>query len=112
MYILCSNGSGPVGVKKVKKQDDVKETTEASDEEDEKQEEECVESEKVTENGNDDKEGSAEEDDSDEDGPELPTGLTGKHDITWNTVKHSLLWVIYGEPGLVCLVIHSFQWEK
>lgn len=74
MYVLCCNGSGPVGVKKVKTQDDVKETTEASDGEEEP--------EKVTENGNDDKEGSAEEDDSDEDGPELPNGLTGKHDIT------------------------------
>ncbi len=88
MYILRCNGSGPVGVKKVKTQDDVKETSEASDGE----EEECAEPERVLENGNDDKEGSAEEDDSDEDGPELPTGLTGKHDITWNTVKHSLLW--------------------
>lgn len=74
---LDGAGDAASSVKKVKKQDDVKETTEASDEEDEKQEEECVEPEKVTENGNDDKEGSAEEDDSDEDGPELPTGLTG-----------------------------------
>ncbi|XP_042587621.1 ATP-dependent RNA helicase DDX18 isoform X1 [Cyprinus carpio] len=68
---------GPVGVKKVKQQDVVKETTEASDGEDEKQEEERAEPEKVAENGNNDKEGSAEEDDSDEDGPELPSGLTG-----------------------------------
>ncbi|XP_073701490.1 ATP-dependent RNA helicase DDX18 [Garra rufa] len=65
-------------VKKIKKQ--VEETTEASEEEEEEQQgdEECAEAEKVPENGNDDNEGSAEEDDdSDEDGPQLPSGLTG-----------------------------------
>lgn len=73
------HGAGDAGssVKKVKQQDVVKETTEASDGEDEKQEEERAEPKKVAENGNNDKEGSAEEDDSDEDGPELPSGLTG-----------------------------------
>lgn len=68
-----------LGVKKVKKQDEVKETTEAlvgeEQQSDETQEEECAE------NGNE-KEGSAEEDDSDEDGPQLPSGLTGRHGTT------------------------------
>uniref|UniRef100_A0A8C1G343 ATP-dependent RNA helicase n=1 Tax=Cyprinus carpio TaxID=7962 RepID=A0A8C1G343_CYPCA len=74
---LHGAGDAASSVKKVKQQDVVKETTEASDGEDEKQEEERAEPEKVAENGNNDKEGSAEEDDSDEDGPELPSGLTG-----------------------------------
>lgn len=74
---LHGAGDAASSVKKVKQQDVVKETAEASDGEDEKQEEECTEPEKVPENGNNDKEGSAEEDDSDEDGPELPSGLTG-----------------------------------
>lgn len=87
-----------IGVKKAKKQDEVKETTEASAGEeqqksDEKQEEECAESVKFSENGNE-KEGSAEEDDSDEDGPQLPSGLTGKHG-TAGCVKYSLQSVIY-----------------
>jgi len=72
-------------VKKVKRQDEVKETTEASageeeQESDEKQEE-CAESVKLSENGNE-KEGSAGEDDSDEDGPQLPSGLTGNQCTT------------------------------
>ncbi|XP_016410198.1 ATP-dependent RNA helicase DDX18-like isoform X1 [Sinocyclocheilus rhinocerous] len=74
---LDGAGDAASSVKKVKKPDVVKETTEASDGEDEKQEQECAEPEKVPENGNNDKEGSAEEEDSDEDGPELPSGLTG-----------------------------------
>lgn len=85
-----------IGVKKVKKQDEVKETTEASageeQESDEKQEE-CAEPVKFSENGNE-KEGSAEEDDSDEDGPQLPSGLTGKHG-TASFVKYSPQWVTY-----------------
>uniref|UniRef100_A0A671TAW0 ATP-dependent RNA helicase n=2 Tax=Sinocyclocheilus anshuiensis TaxID=1608454 RepID=A0A671TAW0_9TELE len=74
---LDGAGDAASSMKKVKKPDVVKETPEASDGEDEKQEQECAEPEKVPENGNNDKEGSAEEDDSDEDGPELPSGLTG-----------------------------------
>lgn len=69
-------------MKKVKKQDQVKETTEAlvgeEQPSDEKQEGEGSDPVKLAENGNE-KEGSAEEDDSDEDGPQLPSGLTGRH---------------------------------
>lgn len=94
-------------MKKVKKQN-VKETTEESEKEEEQQsDEECAEPGKVSENGNDDKEGSTKEDDSDEDGPQLPSGLTGKHGTTCNMINTA----ICGEPSLP-LVIHSFKWGK
>ncbi|XP_050974550.1 ATP-dependent RNA helicase DDX18 [Labeo rohita] len=75
---LDGAGDSTSSVKKVKKQN-VKETTEESEEEEEQQsDEERAEPGKVSENGNDDKEGSTkEDDDSDEDGPQLPSGLTG-----------------------------------
>lgn len=61
-------------VKKAKKQS--VETTQASAGEEEQQEEGNLETVKCPENGNNEKEGSTEED-SDEDGPQLPSGLTG-----------------------------------
>ncbi|CAM4601506.1 unnamed protein product [Leuciscus chuanchicus] len=74
---LNGTGDSTSSVKKVKKQDEVKETTEASaGEEQQESDENQEESVKFSENGNE-KEGSAEEDDSDEDGPQLPSGLTG-----------------------------------
>lgn len=103
-----NNGSGPLGVKKVRKQDDVKGTTEEEQQRDEKQQEECEE---LPENGNDAKVGSAEEDDSDEDGPQLPSGLTGKYGTACNLLN-TVCGESQGNLGLACLVSNSFHWKK
>lgn len=73
----------------------------------EMQEGECAEPVKFAENGNE-KEGSA-EDDSDEDGPQLPSGLTGRHGTACFMIN-TFCNESYVELCLVCLIVSSFKW--